>query len=114
MSLYGERMTCGRLADEPSTPPHALPGDQPVWTRDRAVDIKHSKIDVKLDLPEKRVSGIVTHTLAPLNDGTRYVHFDATDTEVSAVSVAEKAAAYSYNRRKLRFGLGGARKRRQD
>jgi aminopeptidase N len=114
MSLYGERMTCGRLADEPSTPPHALPGDQPVWTRDRAVDIKHSKIDVKLDLPEKRVSGIVTHTLAPLNDGTRYVHFDAIDMEVSAVSVAKKAAEYSYDGRTLRVDLGEGRKRGQD
>jgi aminopeptidase N len=114
MSLYGERLTCGRLADEPSTPPHALPGDQPVWTRDRAVDIKHSKIDVKLDLPEKRVSGIVTHTLAPLNDGTRYVHFDAIDMEVSAVSVAKKAAEYSYDGRTLRVDLGEGRKRGQD
>ena len=114
MSLYGERLTCGRLADEPSTPPHALPGDRAVWTRDRNVDVKHIKIDVKLDLPEKRVFGTVTHTVAPLNEGTRFVHFDAIDMEVSAVAVARRAAEFTYDGRTLRIDLGEGRKRGQD
>src|SRR5512139_4197260 len=114
MSLYGERITCGRLADEPATPPHALPGDLPVWTRDRVVDVKHSKIEIKLDVPAKRFAGNVTHTVAPLNDGTRYVDFDGVDLEIGAVTVAKKPAAFTYDGSKLRVDLGEGRKRGQD
>jgi len=114
MTLYGERIRCGRVLDEPSTPPHALPGDGPVWSRNRVVDIKHSKIDIKLDVPAKRVSGTVTHTLAPLNDGTRTVLFDAIDMDISAVTVARKPAEFSYDGEVLRVDLGDGRKRGTD
>ncbi|MGE0598275.1 MAG: M1 family aminopeptidase [Dehalococcoidia bacterium] len=114
MSLYGERITCGRLADDTGVPAHALPGDRPVWSRDRVVDVKHSKIDIKLDLPQKQVSGTVTHTVAPLNDDTRFVHFDAIDMEISSVSVARKPAEFSYDGETLRVDLGEGRKRGQD
>ena len=57
MSLYGERITCGRLADDSGTPAHALPGDRPVWSRDRVVDVKHSKIDIKLYWAGNRLPG---------------------------------------------------------
>ena len=50
MSPYGGPTTCGRLADDSGMPAHALPGDRPVWSRDRVVDVKHSKIDIRLDL----------------------------------------------------------------
>jgi aminopeptidase N len=114
MSLYGERLICGRLAAEPASLPHALPGDRPVWSRDRAVDVKHSKIDIKLDLPAKSIAGTVTHTVAPLNDGTRYVEFDAIDLGIGAVAVAKKPAEFSYDGAKLRIDLGEGRKRGQD
>ena len=112
--LYGERMTCSRLLDEPRTPPHALPGDRPVWPRDRAVDVLHMKIDLKLDIPGKRVRGTVTHTVAPMNDGTRWVEFDAIDMTIAAVTVARKAADFDYDGRKLRIDIGEGRKRGQE
>jgi len=114
MTFYGERISCGRLADEPSTPAHALPGDRPVWARDRVVDVKHSKIEVRLDVYGKRVSGTVTHTVAPLNDGTRYVEFDGIDLDIAAVIVARKPAEFWYDGAKLRVDLGEGRKRGQD
>ena len=46
MSFYGERIRCSRIWEDDETPPHALPGDRPVWTRDRTVDVKHIKIDI--------------------------------------------------------------------
>jgi aminopeptidase N len=112
--LHGERIGCGRLGDEPRTLPHALPGDRPVWPRDRVVDVLHMKIDVKLDLPGRRVSGTVTHSVAPLNDGTRYVEFDGIDMTVSAVTVAKKPAPFDYDSAKLRVDLGEGRKRGQE
>lgn len=112
--LYGERITCGRLIDEPETMPHALPGDRAVWPRDRAVDVLHMKIDLKLDVPGKCVRGTVTHTVAPLNDGTRFVEFDAIDMTISAVTVARKAAPFEYDGRKLSVDIGEGRKRGQD
>ena len=106
MSLYGERLIRGRLAAEPASLPHALPGDRPVWSRDRPVDVKPSKIDIKLDLPAKSIAGTVTHTVAPLNDGTRYVEFDAIDMSLSAVTVAKKPALFDYGGAKLREDIG--------
>ncbi|MGB4862593.1 MAG: hypothetical protein WBO97_09045, partial [Tepidiformaceae bacterium] len=114
MSLYGERITCGGLAGESRTPAHALPGDRAVWSRDRVVDVKHSKIDIKLDLEAKRVSGTVTHTVAPLNEGTRFVQFDAVDLEIASVSVGRKPAEVTYDGSKLHVDLGEGRSRGQD
>lgn len=114
MSFYGERIRCSRVLETDETPPHALPGDRPVWTRDRTVDVKHIKIDIKLDIDARRVSGTATHTVAPLNDESRYVEFDAIDMDVSAVTVARKPAPFTYDGRKLRIDLGEGRKRGQD
>jgi aminopeptidase N len=112
--LSGERLSCHRLFDEPATPPHALPGDRPVWPRDRIVDVKHSKIQIQLDVPAGRVFGTVTHTVAPLNEGTRWCEFDAVDMEISAVNVARRAAAFEYDGAKLRVDLGAERRRGAD
>ncbi len=114
MSLYGERIRCSRLVEDFETPPHALPGDKPVWTRDRVVDVKHIKIDIKLDLAGKRVSGTATHTVAPLNEGVRFVEFDAIDMVITAASVGRKPAEFSYDGTKLRVDLGEGRKRGHD
>ena len=47
----------------------ALPGDKPHYPRDRVANIKHVRLDIVLDLDAKRISGSVTHTFSPLNDG---------------------------------------------
>ena len=89
-----------------TTLPHALPGDRAMWPRDRVVDVKHIKVQLKVDVASKAVSGIVTHTVAPLNDGLRWVEFDAVEMEIESVSVARAAAPYEYDGAKLRVDLG--------
>lgn len=108
------RLRCGHVHDEPRTPPHALPGDRPVWPRDRVVDVVHSKIEVSLDVPARAVSGTVTHTVALLNDGTASVAFDAVAMQVSSVAVARRPAPFEYDGRTLRIEIGEGRKRGQE
>lgn len=114
MSFFGERIRCSRVWEDGETPPHALPGDRPVWTRDRAVDVKHIKIDIAIDLDARKVSGTATHTVSPLNEDSRFAEFDAIDMEITSVTVARKPADFSYDGTKLRVDLGEGRKRGQD
>lgn len=102
------------LRFEEKTPPHALPGDRAMWPRDRVVNVRHIKVQVVLDVPGKRVAGVATHTVAPINDGTRWVEFDAVEMEIESVTVAKSPAPFEYDGRKLRFDLGGGCKRGQD
>jgi len=92
------------------TPPHALPGDHAVWPRDRVVDVLHMKVDVRLDVPNKRVIGTVTHTVAPMNDGVVAAEFDAIDMEIQSVLVAKQPAIYRYDGAKLFVELGTRKK----
>lgn len=103
---------CTRHGDwfEEKTPPHALPGDRPVWPRDRVVDILHMKVDVRLDVPGKRIAGTVTHTVAPMNTGPTTAEFDAVDMEIRSVVVAKQAATYRYDGTKLFVDLGSRKK----
>ena len=103
---------CTRHSDrvEEKTPPHALPGDHPVWPRDRVVDVLHMKVDIRLDVPNKRVSGTVTHTVAPMNGGLTTAEFDAVDMEIQSVLVAKQPANYRYDGAKLFVDLGQRKK----
>ncbi|MES4792040.1 MAG: hypothetical protein C4321_02805 [Chloroflexota bacterium] len=115
--LYGERLSCGRIGltgDEPHVPQHALPGDEPIWPRDRVVDILHVKVDVRIDVEEKRIRGTVTHTVVPLNDETRFVPFDAVDMTIAAVTVGKREAAFEYDGERLTVDIGAGRKRGQE
>ena len=108
-------MNFAAWAGEPgATPPHALPGDRAMWPRDRVVDVKHIKVHIKVDVPGKSIAGVATHTVAPLNDGLRWVEFDAVEMAIESVTVARAAAAFEYDGARLRVDLGGARKRGQD
>ncbi len=95
---------------EEKTPPHALPGDRAVWPRDRVVDVLHMKVEVRLDVPNKRVSGTVTHTVAAMNDGLTTAEFDAIDMEIGSVLVAKQPATYRYDGSKLFVDLGPRKK----
>jgi aminopeptidase N len=80
---------------------HALPGDRPQWPRDRVVDVRHIKLDLKLDIPNKAISGTVTHSVAALNDGLTGMAFDAMELDIEKVSVAGKAAVFHNDGQKL-------------
>ena len=55
-----------------------------VWTRDRVVDVKHTKIDIKLDIPAKASWHGHAHSRT-LNESTRFVQFDGIDLQVTPV-----------------------------
>jgi aminopeptidase N len=67
----------------------ALPGDKPHYPRDRVADIKHVRLDIKLDLEAKRISGSVAHTFTPLNDGLASLDLDAVELSIGGVRLAD-------------------------
>ncbi len=81
---------------------HALPGDTPKWPRDRDADIKHTAIDVRLNAEEKHISGTVTHTVAPFNEGLEAVTFDAVEMSIAGATVAGEPATFTYDGERVR------------
>ncbi len=102
-NTWNERISCahGEAPDGPHG--HALPGDAPRWPRDREVEVRHTKLDVKLDVPAKRVSGSVTHTVRAFNDGTASVGLDAVDLDIAGVTVDGEEARFDYDGHELRI-----------
>ncbi|HEX5141768.1 MAG TPA: M1 family aminopeptidase [Dehalococcoidia bacterium] len=81
--------------------PFALPGDKPQYPRDRVADIKHVRLDITLDLDAKRISGSVSHTFSPLNDGLDHIDLDAVELNIGAVRAS--------NGRELRHAVSDGR-----
>ena len=77
----------GELLDQDGRFP--LPGDKPHYARDRTVDIRHVRLDVRLDLDAKRLEGSVSHTFAPLNDGVASLELDAVALEIAGARLAD-------------------------
>jgi len=85
----------------------ALPGDKPRYPRDRIANIKHVRLDITLDLDAKRISGGVSHTFSPLNDGLDHIELDAVDLTIGAVrNAAGRDLAHSLSGGRLRIELG--------
>lgn len=108
MSVEGMLEGCGSLSALVTPHGHALPGDKPQWPRDRAFDRKHTAINVKLDLEDKRVFGTVTHSIAPYNDGLGEVELDGVDLQVDKATVAGKTATFTNDGRTIRVKLPAA------
>lgn len=84
------------------TRPFALPGDRPRYARDRVADIRHTRLDIALDFDRKTVSGSVTHTFTPINDGLTRITFDAVEMAIKGVRTAEgNELAFDYGDGKL-------------
>ena len=81
------------------------------WPRDRACDLLHLKLELALDVDNKRLSGVATHTFAPINDGLTSVELDAAEFHIKSVKSFEGASlGYSYEDSKLRIELGAPHK----
>ena len=91
--------------------PYALPGDQPHYARDRLVDVRHIRLELRIDPATRSIEGTVHTTFAPINDGVSHVEFDAVEMEVLDVRVRGKAsrARYTYGGGRLRIELGRRR-----
>ncbi len=72
--------------------PHPLPGDEPHYARDRAVDIQHIKLYVAFDLDAKRVLGTAHITAIPINNGIKSIELDAVDLKINSVALADGAS----------------------
>ena len=91
--------------------PFPLPGDKPHYARDRVVDIKHIKLELSVDMDSRKITGMASTILAPINDGVAYVDFDSVELDITSVALATgESLAYEPSDGKLRVHLGGERR----
>ena len=111
-------LCCGRsygLSVARDKKPFALPGDEAHWPRDRVCDMRHLRLEIVLDVEYKSLSGIATHTFAPINDGLTRVEFDAAELQIQSVQTPEGTILpYEYQDGKLRVDLGEPREAGQE
>ncbi len=90
--------------------PHPLPGDTAHYPRDLVVDVRHIKLEVRIDPKRKHIAGTATHTVRAINDSVRSVAFDAVEMTIGGVTVGGKPARFDYSDPVLKVGLGRALK----
>ncbi len=114
VNSWNEQAACARagLMDGPNG--HALPGDGPSWPRDRDVVVKHTTLNVRLDVENRGVAGTVTHTVRAFEDGLRSLNLDAIDLRISVVTVDGKKARHVYDGRVLTVQFPAAASRDAD
>ncbi|MCK9486418.1 MAG: HEAT repeat domain-containing protein [Dehalococcoidia bacterium] len=101
----------GALADRQ---PFALPGDRPVWGRNRPLRIEHLRLEFSFDLKQRRVDGVAALTFHPRADAVREAVFDAIDLDVSAVTdEAGRDLKFALGERTLTVDLGRSRRQGQ-
>src|SRR5262245_55685716 len=82
-------MCCGRQGagmGSGAREPFAFPGTTRRYARDRLVDVKHIRLEVAVDPEKRRIAGVARHTVAPINDGTDKVVFDAVELTIEKVT----------------------------
>jgi aminopeptidase N len=111
---WNERVGCARSEAEDGPHGHALPGDGPRWPRDREVDVRHTRLEVKLDIETRAVSGTATHTVRAFNDGLRSVGFDAVGLDIRQARVSGEEARFDYDGEQVRVHLAQPPARGED
>lgn len=71
----------GRLLREP----FQLPGTTPRYAPDRTVDVRHTRLEVRLDPARRFLAGRVTHRVAALDAGVRLVTLHADELSIGGV-----------------------------
>ncbi len=94
----------------------ALPGDKPHYAPDRDYSVIHIFGDLRLDFEQKQVSGLVTTTLAPVNDGLTDLTFDSSEMDIKSVKLGETDLKFRHasNRLQISFGENQAVKAGQE
>jgi aminopeptidase N len=77
-----------------------LGADEP-YARSRDYDLQHSRIALRFDLEQKKVTGDVTHTLTILRDSTAKIVFDSAGLTIESVTVNKSAAKFETKDDKL-------------
>ena len=94
--------------------PFALPGDRPVWGRDRPFAVEHIALEFSFNLARRELRGVATTTFRPRADGLREAVFDARELEVESVADGSgRALPYRLDGRSLRVDLGRPRSSRR-
>lgn len=89
----------------------ALPGDRPVWGRNRPLKMEHLRLEFSFDLKKRQVKGLATLTFSPRATSVREAVLDAFDLDVTAVlDEAGKPLKFTPGDRTLQVDLGRARK----
>lgn len=89
------------LARAQAPAPHA----EPLRTApDRPIDIKHIRLDFKVDLPKQTVDAVATLDVRSLRE-TSSVELDAVDFEVKKVSVGDDVLHFSHDGKRLAVDL---------
>ena len=73
--------------------PFSMPGDKLHYARDKQFTMHHIKIEVSLDVAQKKVAGTSSLTLSPILDGLSVVEIDAIDLRISSITMAVGAEA---------------------
>ncbi|MBI2887197.1 MAG: HEAT repeat domain-containing protein [Chloroflexi bacterium] len=90
--------------------PHPLPGDKPHYAPDKAAEVRHIKLALALDIPNKSINGACSTTLAPINDGLATVEFDAVELDIQSVTLEGGGALpFEVSADKLRVALAQPR-----
>jgi len=77
--------------------PFALTGDEAHYARDLVVDVKHIKLEIRIDPKRRLIEGTATHKVQAINAGVRSVDFDAAEMEIRRVTVGGKPARFDYS-----------------
>ena len=87
-----------------------LPGDKPVFGRDRPIRIDHQKLEFTFDIPRGVVNGVTTITFRPRAEAQREATFDAIELDVAAVTDDRgRDLRFTNAEGKLRVDLGRSR-----
>src|SRR5690554_3439486 len=89
----------------------ALPGDRPVWGRNRPLKMEHLRLEFSFDLKKRQLKGLASLTFSPRATPVREAIFDAFDLDVSAVTdEGGKPLKFTAGDRTLQVDLGRAKK----
>jgi aminopeptidase N len=94
VEAFGPR---GNSEAKPFQPAHV----EPQWPRDRVADVKHIRLEVKLDFEAREITGMAVHRLAPIVGGLRQMEFDQVDLDIGEVKVDGRIAPFQISDGKL-------------
>lgn len=59
------------------------------YNRDRPVDVRHIRLDLRVDVPAEHLEGSATHTLAAVGSAVQTVEFDSVGLDIHAVTLGD-------------------------
>ncbi len=87
--------------------PFRLPESKPHYARQKDFHTEHLRVELRLDLDRKEVSGACTLTVKPVRPGVRKVSLDACGMDVRGVALDGAAAEFEYDGSVLTIPLMG-------